>query len=290
MPSPAAPRRFSGPGLGPGPPRGGHAQPQAIGAPFQPAAHIATTTPPSRSCSQPMNWIRKKRRWAAAIEDIACDARAIKLLGAAYTEDGARAFGLRSWEVLGMDEKAPPEGKGEWAEKFHAEFQGWCGQLKEALPPILQKARRLRNEASGLRYRFRHNIVLDTYIHPAAPSLRPLPPPKEISAAKLDEPYPPRGYWPCESQEIFDLWDSHLRTRDLADDRNQRPQCLVVDDSRLTTIRSKQSRLIYDVTGKNLVGVVLRNFCGNAQVLDWADDIVKEATRWKKSVRVRILV
>lgn len=179
-----------------------------------------------------------------------------------------------------------PGAKGEWMAKFLPEFISWCGQKDVAAAASLQQAISSRNLAASAQRRFRHNLTIHSYIHPRAPEVAPPPACQEIHVQKLEVPYPPLGHWACETPEIFNLWSKHLATRKLPEPREKRQKCLLVDLSRVTTIKRDESRLIYDAAGGELIGVVYRDFCGSQEVLEWADDIIKRRTGFIRTVRV----
>ncbi|KAF8660542.1 hypothetical protein AX16_001601, partial [Volvariella volvacea WC 439] len=216
------------------------------------------------------------------------DIPATKLLGAAYTKEGIQAFAEAAWTVIGMEVRLyTAKKKAEWMAKFFDKFVGWCGQLPEIVPPFLQKALKLRKKAKDLHYRLRHDIAIQTYIHPRASLINPITPCEPLYAPRLDEPYPPHGYWVCKSKTILNLWDEHMQTRKLADSRGEcRYPCMLLDEKKLfKTIRHDESCLICDITGKNLEGVVLRDFCNSQEILHWADTMIKKTTGFRNSIR-----
>ncbi len=102
----------------------------------------------------------------------------------------------------------------------------------------------------------------------------------------LRSAYPPHGKWICESVDIHNLWDYHLRFDPKADNRLPRHEPVVIKSGRLERIiAADQSCIIRDPKTKEIVLIVLRN-CVSDSALKWLDDIIGEATSTRRCIRV----
>ncbi|TFK72410.1 hypothetical protein BDN72DRAFT_749459, partial [Pluteus cervinus] len=98
-------------------------------------------------------------------------------------------------------------------------------------------------------------------------------------------PYPPRGFFVCETQPIFDTWQPHLASRKLADQRHARRPCLLLDSTKLRyDVGPRESRLFYHK--KKVVGGVFRRVCPNKNGVKWVDGVVCKEVNYKKSARL----
>lgn len=109
-----------------------------------------------------------------------------------------------------------------------------------------------------------------------------------ISLKRLTQAYPPKGWWWFETEKIQRKWSSLLIHGKQADSRKKRHPLLKVEQDKLQHIvRADESVLIRDEATGELALMVVRNFCPNEDVLDWADARVREIVAYKRSIRVR---
>lgn len=88
-----------------------------------------------------------------------------------------------------------------------------------------------------------------------------------------------------ESDKIGDRWRAHIKTGALPDKRKKRLPMMKLDVSRLVyDVKPDESIIFMD--GHDLVGLAFRNFCGDARVIRWVDEVIKECVGVKKSIRV----
>lgn len=153
---------------------------------------------------------------------------------------------------------------------------------KEQGPPIVQKfchqLVKLRNQKRTHRRQLLQSLGV------ATTSDIPL---KEIALPKLSTAYPPMGHWIADNPEIYSQWNEHLQTYKLSDQRHHRYTSHLLDPTNLQLdVGPTESVIIYDQDSKDIVGVVVRNFSGNEEVLKWATDILQRSTKVAKSIRV----
>ena len=95
--------------------------------------------------------------------------------------------------------------------------------------------------------------------------------------SKLETPYPAVKHWMCESDSIDNKWRDYLQKdpRAQPDRRLPRLPIIRVDPAKLQLdIQINESALVYDTESGELVLLVLRNFCGDADLLSHIDDII----------------
>ncbi|KAH0826468.1 hypothetical protein J3R83DRAFT_5469 [Lanmaoa asiatica] len=108
-----------------------------------------------------------------------------------------------------------------------------------------------------------------------------------IELAKLPIPYPPGGAWWYETAGVREKWWSRLVLENQPDERLRRHNFCEVDKTQLQhTVSPDQNILIRDAQTQEVVLVVLRNFCNDLSVLEWANSKVAEIAGYKKSVRL----
>lgn len=104
---------------------------------------------------------------------------------------------------------------------------------------------------------------------------------------KLTQPYPPKGLWWYERDDIFQRWHDTLMFGKQADTHKKHHPLTKVDPQKLQwTVNADQNAIICDADTGDLVLMVVQNFCPDADVLNWADSKVKEIVDYKRSVRV----
>lgn len=112
-----------------------------------------------------------------------------------------------------------------------------------------------------------------------------------IYLPKLKSAYPPLGYWVADNNTILQEWEKHLQIYDLADQRHKRYTTMLVDTLQLQLdIKPTESIIIRDSDTKEVVGVVIRKFGGNKELVEWAGEVTLKSTKYTKSVRVSKIV
>jgi hypothetical protein len=109
-----------------------------------------------------------------------------------------------------------------------------------------------------------------------------------LQLPKLKKPWPPKNVWLSESTDTAHLWRSHFQHGRLHDKRTKRKPVIVStkDSSWVKIIRADESAIVRDAASGKIILIVIRNFCGNQEVLDWVNDIVQATLDIKKSVRL----
>jgi hypothetical protein len=109
-----------------------------------------------------------------------------------------------------------------------------------------------------------------------------------LSLSMLKKRWPPKDVWLSEAPATGLLWERHFQEAKQHDKRIKRKDVLISSDgdSWQKTIKAGESVIIRDAQTRQIVLIVIRNFCGHQGVLDWANNIVETATNIKKSVRL----
>jgi hypothetical protein len=109
-----------------------------------------------------------------------------------------------------------------------------------------------------------------------------------LQLPKLQKPWPPKDVWLSESTDTAHLWRRHFQHARLHDKRTKRKPVIVATTDRPWTkiIRADENAIVRDAASGKIILIVIRNFCGNQEVLDWASDIVQDTLDIKKSVRL----
>ena len=105
---------------------------------------------------------------------------------------------------------------------------------------------------------------------------------------QLSAPYPPMGYWVYESDAIRDKWHYWITAGQQADSRKKRLPMMRLDTSKLVHDIDADTSKIFRSGDGSLVGLVIRNFCEDEEVLRWLDIIIKRAASRRRSIRVRV--
>lgn len=109
------------------------------------------------------------------------------------------------------------------------------------------------------------------------------------SLPKLKKAFPPRGIWPCDSEDILEIWDEHIRFGKQFDKRLKRhPPMVINEDALQLVIPADQSCVIIDSKTKEIVLIVLRNFVATKSVREWMSEIIAVATDTRKTIRVSV--
>jgi hypothetical protein len=107
-----------------------------------------------------------------------------------------------------------------------------------------------------------------------------------LSVTALSTSYPPYKHWVCETAEIRNKWEEHILYSKQPDVRQPRRDQITIINPHLLkhNIPPNQSVIIRE--GEQVVGLVIRNFCPDDQVLWWADKIVQDTVEAKTCARV----
>ena len=85
------------------------------------------------------------------------------------------------------------------------------------------------------------------------------------------------GYWVADNVHIHHQWVEYLRTYKLSDKRHSRYTAMVVNSRELQADVEESESVIYrDMETGEVIGVIIRNFASNHQILDWASNIVRQ--------------
>ncbi|KAJ3560557.1 hypothetical protein NP233_g10760 [Leucocoprinus birnbaumii] len=107
------------------------------------------------------------------------------------------------------------------------------------------------------------------------------------SLPRLKKPYPPRGIWACDSQEINELWEDHIRFGPQPDKRHKRYPPMVVDERNLSLIiPHDESCIVLDPKTNEIVLIVIRNFIATSSVLEWMSEVISVACDTRKCIRM----
>lgn len=99
--------------------------------------------------------------------------------------------------------------------------------------------------------------------------------------------YPPWGVWPCDDEEILEIWDDHIRFGRQHDRRLKRHPPMLIDESALElVIPADQSCVVVDSKTKEIVLIVLRDFVATKSVREWLSEVVEVACDTRKCIRV----
>ncbi|KAH9837878.1 uncharacterized protein C8Q71DRAFT_706307 [Rhodofomes roseus] len=186
-----------------------------------------------------------------------------------------RSLGATSEAVLGKD---PFSG-----------FVSLCVTLKDDVPLIVVATMKKR-KAGQQHYRKVHRRLvedlglrrMDNDVRMA--NLRAIA--YEICLPRLCIPYPDHRHWVYETPEVEALWRPHIEAGPLPDKRMKRLPMLAEDISQLAHIVPKdKSAIIYDSATGQIAVAVIRNFCGDQQVVDWAGDVVGLNASLRRNVR-----
>lgn len=114
-----------------------------------------------------------------------------------------------------------------------------------------------------------------------------------ISLPQLVNEYPPHHHDVCETKEIETIWTNYRNGRKHPDPREARAMdgtwapTLILDETRLQkVVEEDESVIIHDSETGKVVGVVIRNVCGDPGVLAWVTSVIQENVGWRRNVRV----
>jgi hypothetical protein len=110
-----------------------------------------------------------------------------------------------------------------------------------------------------------------------------------IRMRKSKTPFPPKRQWLSESPEITQLWREQLTVGKLHDKRQSRYPIVTARPNNKDwrrVVKSDEDIIVRDAESNEIVLLVMRNFCGDPEVLEWADGVVQTGVATKKSVRL----
>ena len=111
---------------------------------------------------------------------------------------------------------------------------------------------------------------------------------RTIYLAKLPFAYPPVKCWIADNVTIYQQWVDYVASYKLSDNRHSRFPIHVVDHTQLQLdVLPHESIIIRDLESREVVGMVIRNYGCNKELLDWASSTLKKSTEIANSVRVR---
>jgi hypothetical protein len=105
------------------------------------------------------------------------------------------------------------------------------------------------------------------------------------------DPYPPPGCDIYETDEIASIWLNNRAGKKHPDGRGKSkgtwPKLERLDDAKLALIvEANESVIVRDADTGDIVMVVIRNFAGDDEVLDWITDVVDENIGLRRGIRV----
>jgi len=108
---------------------------------------------------------------------------------------------------------------------------------------------------------------------------------------RLASPYPPPHRDIYETEAIATIWRSHRTGKKHPDGRSKRTghwmKLEKLDQAKLAlTVGVNESAIIRDVKSNDIVAVVLRQFSGNDEILEWINGIVDENVGLRRGIRV----
>ena len=99
------------------------------------------------------------------------------------------------------------------------------------------------------------------------------------------------GHWIADNPTIYKKWIEHLQTYKLPDERHSGYPTFLLDVNELQLdVGRNESVVICDWDTKDIVGVVIRNFGGDGDLVEWATNILKRSMEMSESVRVSLLI
>jgi hypothetical protein len=171
---------------------------------------------------------------------------------------------------------------------IYSDFLAWCGENRidsNVGAALAQHTQRV----SAVRL-LHKEIKVKLWLSPRGNELRLHDFLSRVPTCCIDapqKPYPDFGYWVYESASIKQHWHDYLCFGAQADSRLPRRPLLELDPACLAfDIGAKQSIIFKDKVSGEIILIVLRNFCRDARVLQWVDEVIKEYVELTKSVRV----
>lgn len=163
----------------------------------------------------------------------------------------------------------------------------WAGNAKAA-PPLELNLAIVNRHRNRVKRRNKKRMYINTFGLHRGPAMRDqyLSTIPTLSLPRLARPYPPAGYSVYETLSAGRKWRHFLHVRKQHDSRTRKRPLMMLDPNKLNaTIGADESRIIRDDKGQ-LVGLVLRDFCVDRDVLDWVNQTIARSAGLRKSIRV----
>ena len=105
------------------------------------------------------------------------------------------------------------------------------------------------------------------------------------------KPYPPPEKDIYETEEIAEIWRNHRYGKKHPDKRGKAhgkwPEMERLDEKKLAlTVEAEDSVIVRDEKTHQIVAVVLRNFTGDEEVLEWVSSVADENVGIRRGIRV----
>ena len=234
---------------------------------------------------------KKAKAFRRLVEFVCGDERAISLFSHAGTEAGRLAFEAYVSAVNGSDYCTKGKAKGpDWFALLGAA----CCRGDSGIPEQLILANDARQKALGRRKsakkRFSQSLGFTMRARAASAAKFAQIPKSFVKRFGKDDAYPPLKTWVFESSEIGNRWREHLTSGPRPDVRKPYLPMMEVDLSLLAhDVGTEESRVFFNADDGRFVGLVVRNFCANGDVLPYVDEVVREAVSVRRNVRVSVL-
>ena len=102
---------------------------------------------------------------------------------------------------------------------------------------------------------------------------------------RLATPYPPLNTWVYEVDAIGEQWRHQLEHGKQVDTRQRRKPLVKLDFSKLQhNVDATSDAIFRDNKTGEIIGLVIRNFIGREDILQWAGKIIDDSIGMKKSV------
>ncbi|KAG6817223.1 hypothetical protein H0H93_007413 [Arthromyces matolae] len=181
--------------------------------------------------------------------------------------------GARRCNVKLRDNAEPVRLIGTWATN---------ASCPEVLKSALAEYRRHRQQARRQRMTFLTRTRL--YISPGL-QIRKRSTIRIVAVKTTKSSYPPYGTIIADTREIYNKWYPHFIHGKQADSRLKRLPLQILDVNRLQMdIEPSESVVIKDENG-HLLGFVLRNFCPDERLLQWATQVANMQIPVRRNIR-----
>lgn len=227
---------------------------------------------------------RVKRQRSRVLRIVKRRPAILQLLRNTFTKSDRAKLAQAVYPYLGTAGLSESEVE-DFENNFFALFCSWCGQGK-GVPGAIAEIIAARSEDVKERAKAKQRFIAGLGLHPSTPRTADALPRYDVSP--LPTPYPPLGEFISETEAIHRKWSRFFRRAKQADGRLPRRPVHRLDPSQIQlTVPADKSCTIYDSSTGELIGVVIRNFCPDPDVVEWAEEILEQGVGWKKSVRAR---
>lgn len=241
---------------------------------------------------------KKKKKLNALkrfIDAVAADSIACSLLFTSFTLEGQRIFvGHLKANIL---PNLPEDGGALLLPRpesdIYSSFLQACANAEQLPPPlqcILVSLEAARKERKGAR----KSLIRALMYKGSGKTQRVLRMENTVvlRVVRLEIPYPPLKHWVYDSPQIAEKWEKKIQQDPQPDKRHPRLPMHLLDPSRLVfDILPQQSFVMRTPPPENrLVGIVLREFCPDDDLLGALHDIIQLSVGARKSVRVSLHV